>query len=269
MGVVWGLALALAGMAVGAMLAAIFFRVRLHDVLEAAVSHGRESLQIDLATHVERLRALEAEALQGRQELLRLRQEADTLQRELEMAGHHRARLSERAARVPALEAQARRLTLQLRMTEEEMRRLAVSDRVVCASPAYLARHPAIDVPQDLVRHNCLTYRLNMGSVQWRFLDEGGSTIDVPVTGSLQTDFGPALRTAALAGLGLALMPDWSVQEDIRRGDLVRLFPQYKVSFLEFDNGIYAVYQRNRYMSAKVRLFVDHLVALFDAPQAA
>jgi len=128
MGVVWGLALALAGMTVGAMLAAIFFRVRLHDVLEAAVSHGRESLQIDLATHVERLRALEAEALQGRQELLRLRQEADTLQRELEMAGHHRARLSERAARVPALEAQARRLTLQLRMTEEEMRRLAASE---------------------------------------------------------------------------------------------------------------------------------------------
>lgn len=147
-------------------------------------------------------------------------------------------------------------------------RRLAVSDRVVCASPAYLARHPVLHAPQDLVRHNCLTYRLNMGSVQWRFLDDGGSTIDVPVTGSLQTDFGPALRTAALAGLGLALMPDWSVQEDIRRGDLVRLFPQYKVSFLEFDNGIYAVYQRSRYMSAKVRLFVDHLVALFDAPQA-
>jgi len=64
--------------------------------------------------------------------------------------------------------------------------------------------------------------------------------------------------------LGLALMPDWSVREDIERGTLVRLFPEFKASFLEFDNGVYAVYQRSRHMSAKVRLFVDHLTGLFD-----
>lgn len=142
-------------------------------------------------------------------------------------------------------------------------RRLMPSDRVVCASPAYLKRHPITGTPQDLTAHNCLTYRLNMGSVQWRFMDPNGLTIDVPIKGSLQTDYGPALRTAALAGLGLVLMPDWSVREDIARGDLIHLFPEFKVSFMEFDNGVYAVYQRSRHMSAKVRMFVDHLSEQF------
>ena len=57
-------------------------------------------------------------------------------------------------------------------------------------------------------------------------------------------------------------MPDWSVREDIQRGTLVRLFPDHRVSFLEFENGVYAVYQRSRFMSAKVRLLVEHLGTL-------
>ncbi|MFC6281421.1 MULTISPECIES: LysR family transcriptional regulator [Polaromonas] len=143
-------------------------------------------------------------------------------------------------------------------------RQLAVSERIVCAAPAYLQSHPPIQGPHDLVHHNCLTYRLNMGSVEWRFLDPQGQTTDVAVSGSLRTDYGPALRDATLAGLGLSLMPDWSVREDIRRGDLVRLFPAYKVCFLEFENGVYALYQRSRHTSAKVRLFVDHLIQTFE-----
>lgn len=148
-------------------------------------------------------------------------------------------------------------------------RRMAISERVVCASPAYLSRHAAIEQPQDLTAHNCLTYRLTMGSVQWHFMDGEGHTTDVAVSGSLQTDFGPALREATLRGLGLALMPDWSVRDDLRSGALVRLFPRYKVSFLEFDNGVYAVYQRSRHMSTKVKLLVDHLSRVFDQPRPA
>lgn len=143
-------------------------------------------------------------------------------------------------------------------------RRLALAERVVCAAPAYLARHAPLVTPQDLTAHNCLTYRLNMGSVQWHFMNRDHATVTVPVQGSLQTDYGPALRTAALAGLGVVLMPDWSVRDDLASGRLVRLFADHRVSFLEFDNGVYAVYQRNRHMSAKVRLFVDHLAAVFD-----
>lgn len=151
------------------------------------------------------------------------------------------------------------------KLTESALiaRRLATSERVVCAAPAYLAGRPAIREPADLVRQNCLTYRLGMGRTVWRFVDGAGQTAEVPVTGSLTTDNGPALHAAALAGLGIALMPDWSVREDIRAGRLVRLFAGHRASHLEFENGVFAVYQRSRHLSARVRVFIDFLVEIF------
>ncbi len=151
------------------------------------------------------------------------------------------------------------------KLTESALiaRRLATSERVVCAAPAYLAGRPAIREPADLVRQNCLTYRLGMGRTVWRFVDAAGQTAEVPVTGSLTTDNGPALHAAALAGLGIALMPDWSVREDIRAGRLVRLFAGHRASHLEFENGVFAVYQRSRHLSARVRVFIDFLVEIF------
>ena len=146
-------------------------------------------------------------------------------------------------------------------------RRLATSERVVCAAPGYLARSPAIRAPEDLATHNCLTYRLSMGRTVWRFADAESRTTEVPVDGTLTTDNGPALHAAALAGLGIVLMPDWSVREEIRAGRLVRLFPEYRVSHLEFENGVFAVYQRSRHLSARVRVFIDFLVELFRAAE--
>lgn len=143
-------------------------------------------------------------------------------------------------------------------------RKLVSSDRVVCAAQSYIERHPEIRSPADLASHNCLTYRLNPGRTVWRFIDRAGMLIKVPVSGTIQSDFGPALRTAALAGVGIALMPDWAVQDDLRSGRLRRLFPRHRVSHTEFDNGIFAVYQKTRHKSAKVRLFVEFLADLFS-----
>jgi DNA-binding transcriptional LysR family regulator len=142
-------------------------------------------------------------------------------------------------------------------------RKLASSERIVCASPDYLSAHPKITSPNDLSEHNCLTYRINMGRTFWRFLDSAGVLTEIPVAGTLQTDYGPALRAAALAGVGIVLMPDWSVQDELKAGRLRRLFPRHRVSHVEFENGIYVVYQQNRHLSAKVRLFVDFLAGLF------
>ena len=147
-------------------------------------------------------------------------------------------------------------------------RRLTPSERLVCASPAYLARSAPIATPADLAEQNCLTYRLNTGRTIWRFIDQGGVMSEIQVSGNLQTDNGPALHTAALSGLGIVLMPDWSVRDDLRAGRLVRLFPEYRVSHIEFENGVFAVYQKSRHLSAKVRVFVDFLAALFKQANA-
>jgi DNA-binding transcriptional LysR family regulator len=143
-------------------------------------------------------------------------------------------------------------------------RKLAASERVICASPRYLKGRPPIVDPSDLGEHNCLTYRLNVGRTVWRFLDAGGVLQEIPVEGNLTTDNGYALLTATLAGVGVALMPDWSVRNELAAGRLVRLLPEYRVSHIEFDNGIYAVFQKSRHMSAKVRVFIDFLAQAFE-----
>ena len=142
-------------------------------------------------------------------------------------------------------------------------RKLAASERVICAAPKYLAGRPAIRTPSDLATHNCLTYHINFGRTVWRFLDNAGALQEIPVEGSLTTDNGYALRSATLAGIGVALMPDWSVRDELAAGHLMRLLPEYRVSHIEFDNGIYAVFQKSRHMSAKVRVFIDYLAEAF------
>lgn len=142
-------------------------------------------------------------------------------------------------------------------------RKLVASERIVCATPGYLKRAGPLDAPDDLKAHNCLTYRLNLGRASWRFKEPDGEVIEVPVTGTFQTDNGQALLEATRAGLGIALMPDWSINDDLAAGRLTRLFPKHRVSFESFENGVYAVYQKTRHQSKKVRAFVDFVSALF------
>ena len=85
----------------------------------------------------------------------------------------------------------------------------------------------------------------------------------MPVTGTFQTDNGQAILAATLAGVGIALMPDWSIRDELAAGRLKRLFPKHRVSWEAFENGVYAVYQKSRHQSKKVRAFVEFLGGLF------
>ena len=69
-------------------------------------------------------------------------------------------------------------------------RKLASSERVVCATEEYLASHLPIREPGDLKHHNCLTYRINLGTPVWRFMDSESGVEEVTINGNLRTDFG-------------------------------------------------------------------------------
>ena len=145
------------------------------------------------------------------------------------------------------------------------VRKLASAERVVCATPGYLESHQPIETPGDLADHNCLTYRLHLGRTIWRFLDKERTLTEVPVFGSLQSDNGQALITAAVSGLGVAMMQDSSIRRELEEGVLVRILGDYKASHIEFDNGIYAVFPHNRQVPSKVRVFVDYIAAYMKA----
>jgi DNA-binding transcriptional LysR family regulator len=144
-------------------------------------------------------------------------------------------------------------------------RKLASSRRMLVASPEYLKNNPPIVQPTDLAKHSCLTYSLDLGYTVWKFRKEGQPDIEVPVTGFLESDSGQALVSAAIDGLGIALINYWAVRQEIAEGRLVTILDDYLTSFGEFENGIYAVFQKSRHLPLKIRVFVDFLTAEFKA----
>jgi DNA-binding transcriptional LysR family regulator len=132
-------------------------------------------------------------------------------------------------------------------------RRLGESRPMLVASPDYLGAMGSPSHPGELPHHNCLTYAQQIHGPTWRFAGD----ITVAVAGRLRCDSGDALRDAAIAGFGIAWLPDFYLGDALARGHLVRLLPG-----LEADPvGIWAVYPHRRHLSHKVRIAVDCLVA--------
>lgn len=137
-------------------------------------------------------------------------------------------------------------------------RKLAPNRRVVCASPGYLARHPAPLTPDDLQRHNCLT-TIDL-QMNWEYKGPDGRRGVVRVSGDYACDNWEVLREWAMAGLGVALKSTWDVRRQLGDGLLVPLLPGYDFGT---DVAIYAVYPHRRYLPAKTRVFIDYLAESF------
>lgn len=148
----------------------------------------------------------------------------------------------------------------RLRESSLVARNLAPVRLVVCASPDYLEERGVPDTPQDLQHHECLRYTLAPDSNRWQFR-ESDDIHDVQVTGSFLANNGDAIRLAALAGRGLALQPTFIVGDDIRAGRLQRVLQDYELDPM----GVYAVYAHRKYLSGKVRTFVDYLGDYFGS----
>lgn len=142
-------------------------------------------------------------------------------------------------------------------------RRLCPSDRVVVASPAYVARHGAPATPEALAAHRCLLYSYLRRSGEWCLRHASGREARVRVEGAaLRANNGDVLRQAAVDGLGVTMMPTFIVGADLAAGRLVRLLPDWQ----DATGAVHAVWPAGRFTPAKVRAFVDLLVEAFRTP---
>lgn len=143
-------------------------------------------------------------------------------------------------------------------------RRIAPNRRVLCASPAYIARHGAPKVPNDLTRHNCIGIRQGEEAYGvWRLTSGRGrhaTTESVKTRGSLTTNDGEIAVNWALDGHGILMRAEWDIGRHLRSGRLVQVLPQYATP----DADIYAVYPQRHQLAARVRAFVDFLALSFD-----
>ncbi len=139
-------------------------------------------------------------------------------------------------------------------------RRLTVCRSVICASPHYLRDHPAPQRVQDLSQHNCLTHSY-FGKSLWHF-EQDGEQVSVPVHGNISANEALSLQRAALAGVGIAMLPTYLAAEPLRNGDLVRLLPQARPR----DLNLHAVYASRKHMPATLRSMLDFLAERFTVP---
>jgi DNA-binding transcriptional LysR family regulator len=141
-------------------------------------------------------------------------------------------------------------------------RKIASGRRVVCASAGYLKKASDLKSPDELVKHNCLTFRSNPGSNAWKFKDAKGITSEVNVSGNLYANDAESLVAAAVAGHGIILVPEWPVRCELKEGLLQELFTHY--STIPKEIPMYALYPRQRHLPPKVRAFIDFMVERFD-----
>ena len=137
--------------------------------------------------------------------------------------------------------------------------RLADNRRRCVATPAYLARAGAPAEPADLLKHECLTLSSDASQTRgWAFAVDGQVTHLRP-RGRLDCSDGQVLHEWCLAGLGIAWRSTWEVEGDIAAGRLVAVLEDFAAP----PNGIYAVFPQRRHLPLRVRLWIDHVKALY------
>jgi len=135
--------------------------------------------------------------------------------------------------------------------------KIADNRRLLCASPAYLARRGRPAVPSDLSRHDCIVLRQNDTVYgQWHFA-KGRGNETVKVHGPLSTNDGAVALNWALEGHGILMRSEWNVAALLRDGRLEEVLPGYRTPSAD----IYAVYPERLNLTAKIAMFAAHLRA--------
>ncbi|WP_426954451.1 LysR family transcriptional regulator [Muricoccus radiodurans] len=137
---------------------------------------------------------------------------------------------------------------------------MAASRRVLVAAPAYLAQHGTPASITELEQHAGIVYT-NRGAADWRFVGARGASI-VRGRPGLRVNNGDMMRDAAIAGVGIALLPTFIVGEAIRSGALVSV----DVGIEAAPESIYMAHPEGRRASAKLRALADCLRHAFGTP---
>jgi DNA-binding transcriptional LysR family regulator len=143
-------------------------------------------------------------------------------------------------------------------------KKLAECKRVLCCSPTYARQVGLPSTLDELKDHACIGYSNAPIGERWLFeLEElGGKQRSVLVQPRLTVDNGEAIRDAAIAGLGLTVLPTFIVADALRAGTLLAVLRDTPV----VSDGIFVVYPPDRHLSTKVRALIEHLTAAFKGP---
>jgi len=160
------------------------------------------------------------------------------------------------------LELEEDRLDVALRFDRPDdptavTRKVASTQRVLCAAPSYFATRGTPSKPADLAGHECLRIaRRRHLHDHWRFRSDSGVE-EVKVGGHLSSASGDVVHGWALEGLGISLEAFWDIEEDMRAGRLVECLAEYGKDSIE----LFAAFPPGKPTPPRIRLFVDFIAA--------
>ncbi|WP_028082029.1 LysR family transcriptional regulator [Solimonas soli] len=134
-------------------------------------------------------------------------------------------------------------------------RPIGIAEQYLVASLAYIARAGTPETPQDLANHRCLLNTATRRSNRWEFESEHGRSA-VEIAGQAQANDPEALYDMVLAGLGIALIPDWLLDRDIEEGRVLWLLRDYYPT----PQPVNIVYSQTRFPSQRARSFIEFLL---------
>lgn len=146
--------------------------------------------------------------------------------------------------------------------TEIIERTLGIATFVPCASPAWIAEHGEPGTPAQLARHAAVTLPPEERSVSWQFAKPGERAQQITLRPAYAVNNMLMVRHAALAGMGVAIVPASLVADDFAAGTLIRLLPEYEIDDPEAHMSI--VYPNRQYLPAKTLRFVDYAIEYFQ-----
>ena len=133
---------------------------------------------------------------------------------------------------------------------------------VLCAAPSYLAGRGEPMSIDEISAHDCLIFSSRNRRQSWRFLDGNGDWVKAQGASRLRVDSGEALRDAAVAGLGIAFLPDFLVAGDLAAGRLRQVLPGLQSE----DVKVVTIYPTRRLLEPRVRRFIDLMVEALASP---
>ena len=140
-------------------------------------------------------------------------------------------------------------------------RRLGRADFWLFASPAFLEEHGTPERPADLRARPCVLFRASGGKARWNLEGPDGASETVEVRGPISGSDFAFLRRATRFGAGIGFMPSFMGLEDMDRGALVRVLPEWS---RQGPGGLHLVYPSARFLPAKVKAFRDYILEELD-----
>ncbi|GAD02871.1 transcriptional regulator [Agarivorans albus MKT 106] len=138
-------------------------------------------------------------------------------------------------------------------------RKLLDVDYLLVASSAYLKRSAKIQQPFDVTDHNLVGFTYRELNKQWLF-SQGKTSQKIAITPSLSLSSAAAIKECVNHDMGLALLADWTVREDLKSGKLVQVLSDWQVTGANSDSAIWLLYPSRTFMPNKVAVFSQFLL---------